>query len=207
MGAYRAPTEGNPLEAVGTFGAILISIWSAVTAARALKHREAPVIDIQFVVRRPNLNESETADPWRDPAVRITNNGPYDYDQVTVELMGAPESAPVGSQVDRPALLFPPCRGRRALRVQQEPGAWASLSRAIREARGHHQSRCLRCHPDISSHLPEGRDVELEADVAGRCPARDPSGTTTTDGHLLLAVSHHRCQLLHGLPLHARQDA
>jgi len=68
------------MEAAATVRAILIAIWSAVTAARALKHRESPVIDIQFVVARPNLHESETADPWRDPAIRITNNGPYDYD-------------------------------------------------------------------------------------------------------------------------------
>jgi hypothetical protein len=86
------------MEAVGSIGAILIAIWSAITASRALKHRESPRIDIRFVVARPGNNESESANPWRDPAIRITNNGPYDYDRVVIELMGTPNPMGVVAQ-------------------------------------------------------------------------------------------------------------
>lgn len=77
------------MELVPEIIAIAIAAWSAVIAFRALRHREAPTIQGKFVRATPAFLEDETSDPWRDPAVRFTNLGPYDYDEVIVELVGA----------------------------------------------------------------------------------------------------------------------
>jgi len=67
--------------------ALIVSAWSAYTAAQARRHNESPQIDVRFVRARPWLHEHESTNPWKDPAIRITNDGPHDYDMVKVSIV------------------------------------------------------------------------------------------------------------------------
>jgi hypothetical protein len=107
--ALDVATIAAAVSAAAALFALAVSAWSAVSASRASKQRETPRIDVRFVRARPGSNEHEETNPWADPALRITNNGPHNYDNVLVEIVQAADE--IVSAQSSPFLSMMPLEG------------------------------------------------------------------------------------------------